>query len=149
MRRVDAEALVGASRDEVWELVDDIAGMPRWVPGLRAISSLSGPARVGTVFRERMTAAGVSRFRTWEIAEHRRPVVQVRVAVDGGMSRTLILTLDGRGTGTRLHAQVELRSTLPFGIRVVHELLAAPAAAATARSFVDAVKQVFEGSVPR
>jgi carbon monoxide dehydrogenase subunit G len=149
MRRVDAEALVGASRDEVWELLDDIAGMPRWVPGLQAISSLSGPAHVGTVFRERMVSAGVTRFRTWEIAEYRRPTALVRVAVDGGMSRTLIVTLDGRGTGTRVHVGVELRSTLPFGLRVVHELLVAPAAAASARSFVDAVKRAFEGSVPR
>ena len=59
MRRVEAAALVGASRDEVWELYDDIAGMPRWVPSVREIRYVSGPARVGTVYRERTRIAGI------------------------------------------------------------------------------------------
>jgi hypothetical protein len=51
MRHVEAEALVGASRDEVWRLYDDITGMPRWVPFVREIDYVSGPAHVGTVYR--------------------------------------------------------------------------------------------------
>ena len=49
MRRMDAATLVGASRDEVWQLFDDIAGAPRWMPTVREILYVSGPARVGTV----------------------------------------------------------------------------------------------------
>ena len=37
MRRAEADGLVGASRDEVWELYDDIAGTPRWVPSVREV----------------------------------------------------------------------------------------------------------------
>ncbi len=59
MRRVEADALVGASRDEVWELYDDIAGTPRWVPFVREILYVSGPARVGTVYRERTRIVGI------------------------------------------------------------------------------------------
>jgi carbon monoxide dehydrogenase subunit G len=145
MRRVEAEALVGASRDEVWELLDDLAGMSRWVPGLRAVTSISGPARVGTVYRERTVSTGLAEVRTWEIVEHRRPARQVRVTSGWGLDRRLILTLDGRGTGTRLRAEMALRSTLPFGVRLLHELLSVPAASASARSFVGAAKRVFEG----
>jgi hypothetical protein len=149
MRRVEADALVGASREEVWELLDDIAAMPRWLPGVRAISSVSGPARVGTIYREETAIAGVARHRTWEITEHRRPLRQVRLALDAAMERVLILTLDGRGTGTRLHAAVELRSTLPIGIRLLHEIVAMPGAAAGVGALVTAAKRAFEGSAPR
>lgn len=149
MRRVEAEALVGASRDEVWELLDDLGGMSRWVPGVRATTSISGPARVGTVYRERTVTAGVAEVRTWEIIEHRRPARQVRVAAGWGMDRRLVMALDGRGTGTRFRAGLELRSTLPIGIRLLHEILAMPGAAASVGALVTAAKRVFEGKAPR
>ena len=79
MRRVEADALVGASRDEVWQLYDDIAGTPRWVPSVREILYVSGPARVGTVYRERNRIATAQ----WEIVEHRRPTRQVHVSDEG------------------------------------------------------------------
>jgi hypothetical protein len=123
--------------------------MSRWVPGLRAVTSISGPARVGTVYRERTVTTGVAEVRTWEIVEHRRPVRQVRVASGWGLDRRLVLTLDGRGTGTWLRAEMMLRSTLPFGIRLLHEVLSMPVASASARSFVGAAKRVFEGAAPR
>ena len=149
MRRVEADALVGASRDEVWELLDDIAGITRWLPGVRAISSISGPAHVGTTWRERSATFGIPSARTWEIAEHRRPARQVRVAVDGGMARDLVLTLEGRGTGTRLRAELELRSAVPWPLGLVHEMLATFPARWAVRSFVGAAKRVFEGTERR
>ncbi len=144
MRRVEAEALVGASRDEVWLLLDDLVGMPRWLPRVRAVSP-SGPAHVGTLYRERTTLLGIPRTRDWEIVEHRRPVRQVRLAADGGLERALVLGLDARGSGTRLRAEVELRSGLPFPLGMLHEMLATFAAGIAARSLVGAVKRAFEG----
>jgi carbon monoxide dehydrogenase subunit G len=144
MRRVEAEALVGASRDEVWQLLDDLEGMPRWLPGVRAVST-SGPAHVGTLYRERSVVLGFPRTRDWEIAEHRPPHRQVRVAHDGTLERALVLTLDVRGSGTRLRAELELRSSLPFPAGLLHEMLATFAAGASARRRVQAVKRAFEG----
>lgn len=145
MRRVEADELVGASRDEVWDLFDDIAGLPRWLPRVRAVSSVSGPARVGTVYRERTSLLGVPGSRDWEIVEHRRPARQVRVAFDGGLERALILTLEARGTGTRVSAEVELRSSLPMPLSLLHEMLATFPAGWAARGFVQATKRAFEG----
>ena len=71
MRRVEAEALVGARREEVWQLYDDIAGTPRWVPFVDEILYVSGPARVGCVYRERTRLAGLPATEQWEIVEHR------------------------------------------------------------------------------
>ena len=59
MRRVEAEALVGARREEVWQLYDDIPGTPRWVPFVEDILYVSGPARAGTVYRERTRLGGL------------------------------------------------------------------------------------------
>jgi hypothetical protein len=144
MRRVEAEALVGASRDEVWQLLDDLEGMPRWRSGVRTVIP-SGPAHVGTLYRERTVMLGMPRTRDWEIVEHRPLTRQVRVARDGSLERAMVLTLDARGSGTRLRAETELRSSLggPFGL--VHEMLATFPAGASARAFVEAVKRAFEG----
>ncbi len=144
-----AEALVGASREEVWELYDDIAGTPRWVPFVREIVYVSGPARVGTVYRERTRLAGVRDTGQWEIVEHRRPVRQVHVSWDKGLESRLIITFDARGTGTLVTQVAELRSRLwgPFGW--IHEAIASIPAGHGVRGAVAGAKRVFEGDPPR
>ena len=144
MRRVEAEALVGASRDEVWQLLDDLEGEHRWLPGVRAVTA-SGPARVGALYREQSALLGIRRTREWEIEEHRPPHRQVRVSQDGSLERALVLTLEARGSGTRLHAALELRSSAAFPGSLVHETLAALTAIGSTRRLVGAVKRAFEG----
>jgi carbon monoxide dehydrogenase subunit G len=144
MRRVAGEALVGASRDEVWQLLDDFESMPRWLPGVRAVSA-SGPARVGARYRTRTSLLGMSRTRDWEVVEYRPPHRQVRLASDGSLERRLVLALDARGSGTRLHAELEFRSSLPFPVGLAHETAAAAWSAGSAHALVGAVKRAFEG----
>ena len=124
MRRVEAEALVGASRDEVWQLYDDIRGTPRWVPFVSEILYVSGPARVGTVYRERTRLGGLPTIEQWEIVEHRpADAPGARLVRATAMESALIIRFEGRGTGTWVHQAAELRSRLwgPFGW--LHELL--------------------------
>ncbi|HEY5629323.1 MAG TPA: SRPBCC family protein [Candidatus Limnocylindrales bacterium] len=144
MRRVAGEALVGASRDEVWQLLDDLEGTPRWLPGVRSVSA-SGPTRVGTRYRTETMVLGMARSRAWEVVEHRPQHRQVRVASDGSVERRLVLTLDGRGSGTRLHAELQFRSALPFPVSLAHEVAAAAWSAGSAQTLVAAVKRAFEG----
>ncbi len=149
VRRVEAEALVGASRDEVWQLYDDIKGTPLWVPFVTEILYVSGPARVGTVYRERTRLGGLPTTQQWEIAEHRRPSRQVHVSDAFGIATALILTFEARGTGTWVHQAAELRSSLwgPFGW--IHELLAAIPAGWGVEAAVAGAKRAFEGDPPR
>ena len=149
MRRVEAAALVGASRDEVWELYDDIAGTPRWVPAVREILYVSGPARVGTVYRERTRVAGIPSTAQWEITEHRRPMRQVHVSEAGTLERTRVITFEARGSGTWVHQAAELRSTLWGPLGFIHELLAVFPAGWTVRSAVAGAKRSFEGNPRR
>jgi hypothetical protein len=145
MRRVEAEALVGASRDEVWDLYDDIAGAPRWIPAVREILYISGPARVGTVYRERTSLLGIPSTAQWEVVEHRRPRMQVRASEDAWIARMLTLSFEGRGSGTRVSHMVEIRSKLWGPIGWLHEQLAAVIAGADVRATAAAAKRAFEG----
>jgi hypothetical protein len=149
MRRVEAEALVGASREEVWALYDDIAGTPRWVPFVEEVVYVSGPARVGTVYRERTRLAGIRDTGQWEIVLHRRPVQQVHVSHDKGLESTLIITFEARGTGTLVNEAAELRSRLWGPLGWLHELLAVVAAGRGVRAAVAGAKRAFEGDPPR
>ncbi len=144
MRRIVAETLIGASKDEVWALLDDLAGMPRWLPRVRAVTSISGPARTGTVYRERSSFLGLPGARDWEIAQHRRPTRQVRVAEDGGLRREMTLVLEPRGTGTLLHATLTLHALMPGPAGALLEMVASWPAAWGLRSFAGSAKRAFE-----
>jgi len=144
MRRLAGEALVGAPRDEVWQLLDDLESMPRWLPGVRAVAS-SGPTRVGARYRMRTSLLGIARMRDWEVVEYRPPHRQVRVALDGSLERRLVLTLDARGSGTRLHAELVFSSALAFPLGLAHEVAAAAWSAGSSQTLVGAVKRAFEG----
>ncbi len=149
MRKVEAEALVGASREEVWKLYDDIEGTPLWVPFVSEILYVSGPARVGTIYRERTRLAGIPTVEQWEIVEHRRPTRQVHVSDAFGMENALVITFDQRGTGTWVRQVAELRSRLwgPFGW--VHEAVMSIPAGWGVRAAVGGAKRAFEGDPPR
>ncbi len=140
---------MGASRDQVWELYDDIAGRPRWVPSVREILYVSGPARVGTVYRERTRVLGVPGTAQWEVVEHRRPVRQVHRSLGDPLEWTRVITFEARGSGTWIHQAAELRSSLPGPAGFLHELFAVVPAGRVVRSAVAGAKRVFEGDPHR
>jgi hypothetical protein len=144
MRRVEAEALVGARREEVWQLYDDIEGTPRWVPFVDQVLYVSGPARVGTVYRVRSRLGGLPGIEQWEIVEHKRPSHQVHVSYGASMERALIIAFEARGTGTWVHQAAELRSGLWGPLGWLHELLASVPAARGIRGAVSGAKRTFE-----
>jgi hypothetical protein len=144
MRRVEAAALVGARREEVWQLYDDIPGTPRWVPFVDEVLYVSGPARVGTVYRERTRLAGLPAVEQWEIVEYRPQRSQVHISVAHGLESALIITFDARGTGTWVHQAAELRSQLWGPLGWLHELLASLPARWGVRAAVNGAKRAFE-----
>lgn len=148
MRRVEAEALVGARRDEVWALYDDIAGRPRWLPYVRDIVYVSGPARVGTVYRERTGLGVLGGLGQWEIVEHRRPVRQVHRSRSRRLETLMIVTFEARGTGTLVRQGAELRSTLWGPLGWLHEWVAGAGAGRAVHLAVAGAKRAFEGDPP-
>ncbi len=149
MRNVEAEALVGAPRDEVWRLYDDIAGLPRWVPFVREIVYVSGPSRVGTVYRERGRITGLPGAEQWEIVEYRRPSSQVHITHARALEVRLVLRFEARGTGTLVHHAAELRSELWGPLGWLHEMIASVPVAWSVRAAAAGAKRSFEGDPPR
>jgi hypothetical protein len=149
MRRVEAEALVGASRDEVWRLYDDIPGLPRWVPYVREIVYVSGPSRVGTVYRERGRLAGLPSTQQWEIVEYRPQTLQVHEALVLGLEVRVVLRFEARGSGTLVHEATELRSGMWGPLGWLHEALVAVPVAWSVRGAAAGAKRAFEGDPPR
>ena len=145
MHRVDAEALVGAPPGEVWKLYDNIVDMPRWVSSVEEVVYLSGPARVGTVYRERTRLGLMRAVGQWEIVEHRRPVRQVRTSTARGLESRRIITFERRGTGTLVHEAAEIRSSLPGPVGWLHEAIASFGAARGVHAAVAGAKRMFEG----
>lgn len=144
MRRVDADALVGARREEVWQLYDDIAGTPRWLPFVVEILYLSGPARVGTIYRERTRLLGLPTTEQWEIVEHKPLSRQVHVSFAHALESALVITFEARGTGTWVHQAAELRSTLWGPVGWLHEVIASVPAGLAIRAAVNGAKRAFE-----
>ena len=149
MRYVEAEALVGASRMEVWRLYDDIAGTPRWVPFVQAIDYVSGPSRVGTVYRVRSRITGVPSSEQWEVVEYRRPSIQVHVTSLRALMMTRITRFEARGTGTWVNEAMELRSRFWGPLGWLHESLLALPIAWSVSSAAAGAKRAFEGDPPR
>jgi uncharacterized protein YndB with AHSA1/START domain len=149
MRHVEAEALVGASRDEVWRLYDDIAGMPRWMPFVREIVYVSGPSRVGTVYRERGRITGLPGAEQWEIVEYRRPSTRVHVTRTRSLEVALVIRFEARGTGTWVHHSAELRSGLWGPLGWLHEAVLAIPVSSSVRAVAAGAKRSFEGDPPR
>ena len=144
MRRVEAEALVGARREEVWQLYDDIPGTPRWVPFVEEVLYVSGPARAGTVYRERTKLGGLPATEQWEIVEYKPMSRQVHVSFAHAMESALVISFEARGTGTWVHQAAELRSTLWGPLGWLHELLASFPAGHGVRAAVMGAKRAFE-----
>ena len=144
MRRVEAEALVGARREEVWQLYDDIPGTPRWVPFVEDVIYVSGPTRAGTVYRERTRLGGLPATEQWEIVEYKPLSRQVHVSFAHAMESALVITFEARGTGTWVHQAAELRSTLWGPLGWLHELVASLPAGWGVRAAVTGAKRAFE-----
>ena len=143
MRTIRASRLVPAPRAAVWALYDDIEHTPEWVPFSEAILSVSGPAGVGTVYRERTRLGGIAGVGQWTITHHDAPRRQVHASRDYGMDSTLIITmLDLRGR-THLSQVVVLRSRLPGVIGRLHEAVFSLVARSGIESAVDAARRWF------
>ena len=150
MRRVEAEALVGASRDEVWQLYDDIEGTPLWVPFVSEILYVSGPARVGTIYRERTRLGGHPDRRA--VGDRRAPPPDApgprlgRVR-DGERARSSRSTGAARAPGsTRRPSSGPGCGARSAGL---HEALVAIPAGWGVRAAVNGAKRAFEGDPPR
>ena len=121
MHRIMATVRIDASPREVWELYADVEGSVEWVPFAEEILSVSGPAGLGQVYRERTRLGGIADVAEWTIIEWDPPRRQVQRSTGKGMESRLVIEVEPDGSGALARQGVILDSGAPGPLGWVHE----------------------------
>ena len=119
--RVAASVWIGVSPQEVWDLYADVEGSVEWVPFAEEIVSISGPAGLGQVYRERTRLGGVSAIAEWTIVEWDPPRRQVQRSAGKGMDSRLVIEVEPAPNGSIVRQQAILESRAPGPLGWLHE----------------------------
>jgi hypothetical protein len=104
---------INAAPQRVWDLYADVAGSVEWVPFAEEILSVSGPAGLGQVYRERTRLGGVSDVAEWTVIEWDPPRRQVQRSTGKAMDSRLVISVEPAGPGTLATQEAILESRAP------------------------------------
>ena len=121
MRHLRASIRIDAPPEAVWDLYADVEGSVEWVPFAEKILSVSGPAGLGQVYRERTRLGGISDVAEWTVIEWDPPRRQVQRSTGKGMDSRLVIAVEADGTGAIARQEVILDSRGPGPIGWLHE----------------------------
>ena len=121
MHRLMATIRIEATPREVWDLYADVEGSVEWVPFAEEILSVSGPAGLGQVYRERTRLGGIADVAEWTIIEWDPPRRQIQRSTGKGMESRLVIEVEPDGSGALAHQGVILDSRAPGPLGWVHE----------------------------
>jgi uncharacterized protein YndB with AHSA1/START domain len=144
MRRIRATIRIDAPPREVWDLYADVEGSVGWVPFAEEILSVSGPAGLGQVYRERTRLGGISDVAEWTVIEWDPPRQQVQRSTGKGMDSRLVIALEPSGDGTLARQEVILDSRAPGPLGWLHERLFGIVAHRGLRAALSAAKSRLE-----
>ena len=119
--RITATIRIDASPQEVWDLYADVEGSVEWVPFAEEILSVSGPAGLGQVYRERTRLGGIADVAEWTVIEWDPPRRQVQRSTGKGMESRLMIEVEPDGPGALARQGVSLDSRAPGLLGWVHE----------------------------
>ena len=122
-RHLRASIEIDAPPQLVWDLYADVEGSVDWVPFAEEILSVSGPAGLGQVYRERTRLGGVSDVAEWTVIEWDPPRRQVQQSMGKGMDSRLVIAVEPAGTGSVARQEVLLASRAPGPLGWLHERL--------------------------
>lgn len=121
MNRIASSLQIEASPQQVWDLYADVEGSVEWVPFAEEILSVSGPAGIGQVYRERTRLGGISDVAEWTVIEWDPPRRQVQRSTGKGMDSRLVIEVEPSGSGTLARQSVLLDSRAPGPLGWLHE----------------------------
>jgi hypothetical protein len=121
MRRIRGSIRVNAPPQRVWDLYADVEGSVDWVPFAEEILSVSGPAGLGQVYRERTRLGGISDVAEWTVIEWEPPRRQVQRSTGKGMDSRLVIAIEPDGAGSIASQEAILDSVAPGPIGWLHE----------------------------
>ncbi len=121
MHHLRASIRIEAAPQRVWDLYADVEGSVAWVPFAEEILSVSGPAGLGQVYRERTRLGGISDVAEWTIVEWDPPRRQVQRSLGKGMDSRLVIAVEPNGSGAIARQEVILDSRAPGPLGWLHE----------------------------
>ena len=121
MRRIAATIRIDAPARRVWDLYADVEGSVQWVPFAEEILSVSGPAGLGQVYRERTRLGGIADIAEWTVTEWDPPRRQVQRSTGKGMDSRLVIEVEPDGPGALARQAVILDSRAPGPLGWLHE----------------------------
>jgi hypothetical protein len=145
MRRIRASIRVDAAPQQVWDLYADVKGSVDWVPFAEEILSISGPAGLGQVYRERTRLAGISDVAEWTVIEWEPPRRQVQRSTGKGMDSRLVIAVESDGDGSIASQEAILDSFAPGPIGWLHERIFGIVARRGIVAALQAAKATLEG----
>src|SRR5687768_10821863 len=123
MRRLRGSIRIDVPPERVWDLYADVQGSVDWVPFVQEILSVSGPAGLGQVYRERTKLGGISDVAEWTVIEWDPPRRQVQRSTGKGMDSRLFIEVEPAGDGTVARQDIVLESRAPGLLGLLHERL--------------------------
>ena len=146
MRHLRASVRIEAPPQAVWDLYADVEGSVQWVPFAEEILSVSGPAGLGQVYRERTRLGGISDVAEWTVIEWDPPRRQVQRSTGKGMDSRLVIAVDPDGEGSIARQEVILDSRAPGPVGWFHERIFGIVARRGILSALAAAKARLEGA---
>ena len=104
MTQMEAQVYIPASMETVWDLISDVQRIPEWMTNVEQILSVSEvPVKVGTIYRDRVSIAGLWRpFREWRVTESTPPRRQVYEGRWPGIGKAVVsMSIEPQGTDTQ------------------------------------------------
>src|SRR5688572_7830624 len=145
MHRLRGSIRIDVPPERVWDLYADVQGSVDWVPFVQEILSVSGPAGLGQVYRERTRLGGISDIAEWTVIEWDPPRRQVQRSLGKGMDSRLVIAVEPAVSGSLARQEVILDSRAPGPVGWLHERIFGIVALRGIESALRAAKAHLEG----
>ena len=106
MAEIHKSTTVAAPVDKVFEIVDDPANFPRYVPNVQEVADVRrSDGRIGDSFRVIYKVLGVTFDEKFTVIDYERPN-RVKSSFSGGMTGTFAWTFEPQGEGSKVTIDV-------------------------------------------
>ena len=107
MAEIHKNTTVGEPVEKVFEIVDNPANFPKYVPNVRDVVDVRrSDGRIGDSFRVIYKVLGVTFDETFTVTDYERPN-RIKSTFAGGMTGTFAWTFEPQGEGTKINVDVE------------------------------------------
>ncbi len=146
MAYVEESTHIEAPPEAVWKLLSDLSRIPEYVYFVREVFDISGPANLGTVYKERAKPGPFESVSEWCITDFEPPRRQVHEGTMPEMNASIMSRLEPEGGVTRYYLSMDfacLPRIRPLGV-LLEILFVRRRAQSDLRRVLGSVKRIVE-----